>query len=497
MKKAILSLVSGNLLSKGLGLIREVIVAALFGTGYINGAYRVAQTGTLVPVNFLVSDSLTAFIPLYKKFHAENENKAQAFFWIMQLLFFFFSILLTSAAIFFVNHWLQIIAPGLDQKTQELSKSMIIIMSFGIPLYLSSALINYVEMAHGDFIPMSMRPSIQNFGMLLGALFAYYMKNPVFLAWGFTFAYFIFFIWILYRGIEKGILSFPSTFNFLIIKSVVSNFWLTLKPLILLPFIYQGNIAAERAIATLISITAVSALDYAKFITETLLLVVSTPVALAGLASWGGLSTEKIKEKLVVTYELLLIIAVPFSLFLGGFSTEIVTALFARGEFGLLSISVTSNILFGMSFGLWAYVIGYVLIKGLNAQLENKVVLIIMTISLLGNIFFNVFAYKYFKETTLGLSYSLSGLLMCFGCVYYLKLWERISIVSGYMFFGAVIYFFIIKYKFDLSNNLLSLSINGCVFIIFWVCFITAIPVLRNKFIMILQRKGNKHVETN
>ncbi|PLN13537.1 virulence factor MviN, partial [Klebsiella pneumoniae] len=222
--------------------------------------------------------------------------------------------------------------------------------------YLSSALINYVEMAHGDFTPMSIRPSIQNFGMLVGALFAYYMNNPVFLAWGFTFAYFVFFCWVLLRGLQKKILQFPSSFGVSIVKEVISNFWVTLRPLILLPFIYQGNIATERAIATLISITAVSALDYAKFITETLLLVVSTPVALAGLATWGGMAKEEIRDKLAVTFELLLIVSVPFSLFLGGFSKDIVTVLFARGQFDSLSIDVTSNILLGMSFGLWAYV---------------------------------------------------------------------------------------------------------------------------------------------
>lgn len=115
MRKAIVSLISGNLLSKALGLIREVIVAALFGTGYINGAYRVAQTGTLVPVNFLVSDSLTAFIPLYKKFHSESVNKGQLFFWSMQVIFLIFSVILTSCAILFVDFWLNVIAPGLDE----------------------------------------------------------------------------------------------------------------------------------------------------------------------------------------------------------------------------------------------------------------------------------------------------------------------------------------------------------------------------------------------
>lgn len=55
------------MLSKVLGLVREVLMAKFFGTGDVNGAYRIAQTGTLVPINFMTSDSLnSAFIPLYK-----------------------------------------------------------------------------------------------------------------------------------------------------------------------------------------------------------------------------------------------------------------------------------------------------------------------------------------------------------------------------------------------------------------------------------------------
>ena len=73
MKKAISQLLSGNMLSKVLGLAREVFMAKFFGTGDVNGAYRIAQTGTLVPINFMTSDILnSAFIPLYKKYLTEN-----------------------------------------------------------------------------------------------------------------------------------------------------------------------------------------------------------------------------------------------------------------------------------------------------------------------------------------------------------------------------------------------------------------------------------------
>lgn len=80
MKKAISQLLGGNMLSKVLGLVREVLMAKFFGTGDINGAYRIAQTGTLVPINFMTSDSLnSAFIPLYKKYLTENEFRASTF----------------------------------------------------------------------------------------------------------------------------------------------------------------------------------------------------------------------------------------------------------------------------------------------------------------------------------------------------------------------------------------------------------------------------------
>lgn len=492
MKKAIISLVSGNLISKGMGLIREIIVAALFGTGYINGAYRVAQTGTLVPVNFLVSDSLTAFIPLYKIFYKDNENKAQLFFWSMQLLFIFFSLILTVSAVLFVQEWLEIIAPGLDATTRDLSKDMLIVMSFGIPLYLSSALINYVEMAHDDFFPMSVRPSVQNVGMLIGAVVSYFLKNPIYLAWGFTASYIFFFIWVLIRGIRKGLLDFPTIIEWSILKSVVNNFWETLRPLILLPVMNQGNIAVERAVATLISITAVSALDYAKFITETLILVVSTPVALAGLASWGGLNENEIKKMLIKAVNLLILFSIPFSLFLFVHSELIVTVLFQRGKFDSSSISATSNILQGMSFGLWANVVGYVLIKGLNARLKNMSVMIIMAISLSGNMIFNLMCHEYFKEATLGYGYSIYGVLMFLSSVIALNIYKEITSRLLIIFSGCLLYVLMSRFEFYFHSSIFSLMLSCGFFVLFWGSYTMLFPQLRGSLSLILNKKGSR-----
>jgi putative peptidoglycan lipid II flippase len=103
MKKAIGQILSGNVLSKGLGLFREILMSKYFGTGEVNGAYRIAQSGTLVPINFMISDSLnSAFIPLYKKYLLENSDKAETFKWCIFFIFLLMSLLLFSILYFFL-----------------------------------------------------------------------------------------------------------------------------------------------------------------------------------------------------------------------------------------------------------------------------------------------------------------------------------------------------------------------------------------------------------
>lgn len=101
MKKAVAQILSGNVLSKGLGLLREILMAKYFGTAEVNGAYRISQTGTLVPINFLTSDSLnSAFIPLYKNYLKNDVDKARVFKWSMFFIFFHFFHLVILSPLF-------------------------------------------------------------------------------------------------------------------------------------------------------------------------------------------------------------------------------------------------------------------------------------------------------------------------------------------------------------------------------------------------------------
>lgn len=493
MNKSIVQLFGGNLFSKALGLVREILVAALFGTGEVIGAYRVAQTGTLVPINFLTSDSLnSAFIPQYKRFMSSSQDKAQTLFWLLVIIFIFLAFLLSGGLWFFSNKWVTLLAPGLDRDAVSLAAEMLEVMGLGILFYILSALLIFLGMANSDFVPMAIRPSIQNIGLIVGAILAFTQKNAVFLAWGFTLAYAIFSIWVVMREMKAGLLSFPATWTWLSIREVLSAFWLTLRPLLFLPFLLQGNIAVERAVASLIGLSAVSSIDYAKFVTETLIVLVSMPVAFVGLGHWSELSHHEMSRKLKDLFMPVLLISIPISSFLAVNAYLVVETIYSRGAFDITSVSVTGNILLGIAVGLWAQVLGYVLIKALNAQFRNGAVLRVMTVALLANATCNLALYPHLGAMTLGLGNAAYGLFLLGGTLTALGLWRDIF-QRGWILAVAAIGYLLLSYVLPRQESVWTeLSMAIAVAMIYWTLWVILVPQIRKSVIDVISPKLRK-----
>lgn len=490
MRKSITLIFGGNLLSKVLGLAREVIVAAMFGTGSAIGAYRVAQTGTLVPVNFFTSDSLNAaFIPLYKGFLKESKDKAQSFFWVLLCLFIILSLVIGAGLSLSAPSLVAVLAPGLTANTAGLASAMLQIMGLGVPFYLVSALLIFLGMAKGDFLPIALRPSIQNIGLIGGALAAYFWQNALFFAWGFTIGYLVFCTWIVLRSYVTGSLALPSIWNWPQTGDLLHSFWRTLRPLLLLPVMLQGTIATERAVSTLIGLAAVSALDYARFVTETVILLMSVPVAYAGLSSWSGQDDTIMQLQLVKAILLLLVVSIPISVLLASHPYLITHVLYARGAFDSESINTTSDILFGLSLGLWAQVVGYVLIKALNAKLRNRIVLLIMALALGSNAAFDLLFYPYLGSLTLGIGNSLYGVVLFTGTLTALKLWRETLPLLWWMGLGSVGYLYFETWLLIPNSPWGALGMISVYTPLYWFFYIACLKPLRQPILAILLPK--------
>lgn len=485
MLKSILKIFSGNFLSKCLGLVREIITAFFYGTSLSISAFRVAQTGTFTLINFFTSDALSStFVPKYKTLLIESRSKSQIFFWSIFILFSVLSCLIVLLLILFSDVFISLLGPGLSETTSSVAADMLRVMAIGIPTYLLSSLLIFLALANEDSTPIALRPNIQNVGMISGVLLAVFLDDVVLLAWGFTLSYSLFLLWLLNRCYRFGYLQLPNQWSKSETIAILSSFWRVLRPLLFLPFLLQGSVVAERAVASLINVTTISALDYARFVSETFIVLISVPIAFAGLTKWNSSNECELQTNLKLLLTPLLLITIPVSAFIFENSYSIISLLYQRGAFDQESLATTSDILYGLSFGLWAHIISYILIKVLNSQFRNSIVLRIMAIGLSLNIFFNLFFYDIFHSLTLGIGNSLYGLTVFFLTVSFFKIWEFILPRISLLFLGSIFYFCLMNFILPSFTTSISLIYSFFITALFWCSWVFLFPLLRRDFLI-------------
>lgn len=485
MLKSVLLLFSGNFLGKIVGLLREIIVAAIYGTTAPVGAFRMAQTTVLVPVNFFTADSLNAgFIPLYRRYKENNIKNAQSLFWLLKIMIIFLSAVISVGLYLFAPWCVSLIAPGFDLEEKELAVLFIKVMAVGVPFYLLGILYSYLSVANDRYFLVSIRPVIQSIGVIIGVILAYYYNNVVLFAWGFTGAYIFYFILAIRDLLKNDLfgLSLQSP------RYILSDFWKIIKPLLVLPILLQGNIVVEKIISSFMGIEAVASVEYAKFITETGVVLLAVPLGLVGLSKLSTLDSDQTKKIILQIIPIIFILTIPVSAYLFSYSGLIVELVFQRGAFGEESALLTKSVLLGLSIGFWAQVSSYVMIKGLNAQLRNKEVVIFMAIVLVVNSLFNIFFYESLGIITIGLGVSISSLILFILTAWSFGILKKIMSELLWLFVGVIGYISMVSMiEF---NGWSGFFVSAFMFILYWFSFVFFVPKLNKSINPLVKKLG-------
>jgi Uncharacterized membrane protein, putative virulence factor len=416
--KIFLQLLLGGLAGKVLGLAREVLLAALYGAGRVVAANRVALTATLVPVNFFTADALSAgFLPQYVRYRQEQPAMAVVLYRAVRTLLAVFSVLLTVGLLWGRHRWVGLLAPGLDPQTTRTAADMLGIAALAVPAYVQFGLYTLVGLAHDDVRLINIRPSVQSLGLIVATVAAYLSGNVLLLAWGFTVAYLLLCAWGGYWIRRRGYLSRPERSEAgqsvgEAYRAALTEFWRRLRSLLLVPVILQGAIAVERAVGSLLGVEVVAATEYARFVVDSCMALLAAPLGLAGLASFARMASEEVVGGLRRLLPPVFFVAVPLSLILSLNSTGIVTLLYARGVFDQRAVEVSATLLCGFSLGIWAQVIGYTLVKVLNARAANLRVALVNMVSFAAAAVVNLLLFRQWGPATIGVAASIGGLLM-------------------------------------------------------------------------------------
>lgn len=471
-------LFTGGMLGKLVGVIREIALAASFGTGVGVGAFRAGQTATVVVTHTFTGDTLNAgFIPLCSRYARTDPRRAQSLFWTLTVLLSAIGVAL-SALLFLMSPFLaRTLVPGFSPEAQALTALMIRAMAIGVPPYVLGALFSYMEMAHGRYLIASSRATIQNGGLLLGIGVAFWTSDPVFLAWGFTAYSILFAVFGLASLLRNGLVSRPGSWVWVEAGGVLREFAVVVRPLLLLPLVFHATSVVERIVASIISPDMVAALDYAKFFSESGLALLAVPLGLAGLSELGRMGPDEARRTLDRTVALLLIVLVPCSVFLSIHGTTLIRVVFGRGEFGETAVQATSLILIGLAVGFWAHVTGYVLLKTLSARERNREVLRITALASAAHIAVNLLFFRYLGALSLGLAIAAYGLVVFILTMRATKVSRVVTSSLLPLLAGSIVY--VPLALAARGDGPMALASSAALALAFWMAFVWLVPRFR------------------
>jgi len=376
VRRWFLSLSGGALASKVLGLAREILLARWFGTGPVADAYRGSLTATLSPVHLLTNRLVqTCFIPLYAAHRRDAPDRARALFVLLLVFFVALGLLLGVLLLQLAGPLVGLLLPGFDPGRRELAAAMLRVMALGVPAYLYVSLLGSLGAAQEDFAIPSLRPGLQNLGMLALIAAAALTGRPVLAAWGFSGSYLALALGATLLVWRRNEWPPRAALDGALLRATAGELWRLFRPLLVVSALAELQILTERFLASLVGAGSVAAMEYARFVTETSHTLLVVPLGLIGLGHFATLEPPALRAKTDRTLARIWLALLPLSAFLVLNGEGILRLLYLRGRFDLDSLAVTGRALAGLGAGLWAFSASWFLQRVFNARLQNVTVL--------------------------------------------------------------------------------------------------------------------------
>ena len=309
------TLLFGGAASKALGVAREVLTAALFGTGAIAVAYRLAQAAFLIPLHGFFSEAFNAgFTPAYARSRRDHAERSRVLFAAMHAVVLGVSLFVGALLALVAARWVGLLAPGFDAPTAALASQMVAVLALAMPCYALTGLYAAAEIAAGDARMAAARAAAQNIGLIGGTAVAWYLDSPVYIAVGFLAAYVALASWGFSRTLTNGLRPWPRRGEWAVARDELRHVWRAVRLLLLVPVLLQVHFVIERRVASLVSDGAVAALDYARFLSDTAVLLLAVPFGLAGLGAMATMSEARFRAAARRALRMLVYAGVPLSL---------------------------------------------------------------------------------------------------------------------------------------------------------------------------------------
>ncbi len=359
--------------SKAFGLARELLMAWAFGTSAVVDGFRIGLTYTTFASHVFFGEATTGtVVPTLgarKRGDAEDDAAIQV---RAGLMLGALCTMIPLGLVFFLvpGTVLGVLTPRLDPDQYAHASSFLRVFGLGLPLYGFTAVAVMVRQAADTYWPLGLRPAGQNVFLIVGIIAAAATSEPLIIAVTFV-AYYAVLSAVLSPRELLGSLAVGARTALRTLRALAAR-WL---PLAVGLMLVRSNVLVERYFAGRLPTGAISALDYARTLTDLPLLLVAVPAGAVLLTRYSRTSAQTASRRVARKLGAIMLGAVTWSVCVIWFARPLTSLLFARGAFDAASVDATSRAVVGLGVGAWAVVLSHLLLQYLMATRSTRVIL--------------------------------------------------------------------------------------------------------------------------
>lgn len=363
--------------SRILGMIRDIVIASLFGAGGVTDAFWVAfRIPNLLRRLFAEGTLTVSFIPVFtERLEHGGKDRAKVISDSIFTILLCLLILISAVGIIFSPYIVKIFASGFDEETFNLAVLLNRIM-FPYILFISlTALSMGILNSLKHFFAPSFSPVLFNICMILFALFLHDHFNIPIVSLA---------IGVIIGGVIQFVFQIPflKSRNFVFKPKLLLNnpdvkkIFTLIVPQIFGLAVYNLNIIVNTQYASYLPEGTVSYLFLSERLIEFPLGIIAVSLATVLLPNFSSYISKgdlvKFKETYVSSIRILFFILVPATFGLIALSKPICNILYQRGEFGYEQMLFTSQCLYGYAIGMWAVGLIRITVPAFFAQKDTK-----------------------------------------------------------------------------------------------------------------------------
>jgi putative peptidoglycan lipid II flippase len=474
------TMASATMISRVLGLLRELLMALYFGASGVTDAFLVAyRIPNLLRDLFAEGAFSSAFVPNFVKVKNQSTDKARSLFWSCFIWLSLITGIISLLMIIFSTELTTLFAPEFakDQNKLHLTAQMVKIMAPYLMSVSIAALFMGVLNSYGQFFLPALAPAAFNTAVILSMVFLTGILDKN----NFSSIYAVA-IGVLIGGVLQVVMQVHSLFK----KSMAPTLKVSLfdhevlyvfRQLIpgLVGFAAtQINILVTTILATSTVVGAVSWLQYAFRLFQLPVGILSVSIGNTNLVhfaqAWKTKQIEQAQLVLKTSLNMTVFFMLPVMVFLLIESNLLVSLVFERGQFSSLDSSMTSKALTFYALALPFYGLHKILVPCFYTIDRHRIPMLASIFSILFNIIFCLLLVDQFGFSILALGTSLSIGLNCIILIGLFKRFFGFSLLSllnasvmkfiiGLIIAGALMR--AVSYFVDLASKLAFFTTNA------------------------------------